>query len=346
MRYISLFSGIGGFDLGFDRAGMQCAMQVERDKNALSVLSKHWPNVPKLEDVHEVTTRIAPAIDLICGGFPCQDVSVAGKRKGLAGERSGLWFEFRRIIDELKPGWVVIENVPGLLSSNGGRDMGTIVGNLAEFGYWWAYRVLDAQYYGVPQRRRRVFIVASLGTGSPQEVLFEPESSPWDTPPRRETRSHIAAATQHGFNNFGIKNIAGALSTSGQRIDDDTETFIANTFNGDTGGADDNDAQGNHLVTCFTPWDNQTKRIHNPALPAPTLAGSDGGGGQRFPYFATQIGVRRLTPLECERLQGFPDGWTAGQSDSARYRQLGNAVAVPVAYWLGHRITRIAQYYT
>ena len=387
MKYISLFTGIGGFDLGFDLVGMQCALQVEKDKNAQFVLNNRWTNVPKLEDVRNVTTETALAVDLICGGFPCQDVSVAGKREGLAGERSGLWFEFRRIIDELKPKWVVIENVPGLLSSNDGRDMGAVVGGLAKCGYWWAYRVLDAQFYGVPQRRRRVFIVASLTAGNPQKVLFEPDSSPWDTPPSRETGQKIAGAitSRFGRNSGGANDdldgnrliafapqaggrtglninvelsgtlqenqkmavafqqntrdevrlmngdgqIAGALSAQpGMK----QQNYITNAFTGYTGGADDNDAQGNHLVTCFTPWDVQTKRIHNTAHPVPTLAGSNDGN------FTTETGVRRLTPLECERLQGFPDGWTAGQSDTQRYRQLGNAVAVPVAYWLGKRI--------
>lgn len=377
MRYISLFTGIGGFDLGFDEAGKQCVLQVEKDKNAQFVLNSHWPDVPKLENVKDVTTKTAPAVDLICGGFPCQDVSVAGKCEGLAGSRSGLWFEFLRIITELKPQWVVIENVPGLLSSNGGRDMGAVVGGLAKCGYWWAYRVLDAQFYGVPQRRRRVFIVASLTAGNPQKVLFEPESSPWDTPPSREAGAGFAAAiterTREAGRTLEMQNdLAYALTNPGsggrphsrliafqQNTRDEVrlmngdgqiagalpaqpgmkqQNYIANAFNGYTGGADDNDAQGNHLATCFTPWDAQTKRIHNPAAPAPTLAGSDGGGGQRLPNFATQTGVRRLTPLECERLQGFPDNWTAGQSDTQRYRQLGNAVAVPVAYWLGKRI--------
>ena len=133
-----------------------------------------------------------------------------------------------------------------------------------------------------------------------------------------------------------------ARQAKGGFTDPVSDNIITTAFNGYTGGPDDNDAQGGHLVmAAVTPWDYQTKRIHRINGAAPTLAGSDGGGGQRFPNFATSHGVRRLTPIECERLQGFPDGHTAGQSDSARYRQLGNAVAVPVAEWLGRLIVEV-----
>lgn len=209
LTYGSLFSGIGGFDLGFDLAGMRCAWQVENDERAQSVLTNHWPDVKKHEDVRDVGKRNLEAVALICGGFPCQDVSLAGRREGLAGERSGLWFEFIRIIEELKPQWVIVENVAGLLSSNGGRDMGTIVGGLAKCGYWWAYRIVDAQYHGVPQRRRRVFIVASLTRGRPQEVLFERESSPWDTPPLREAWPGVAGGIEKGSSNVRQSGEAG-----------------------------------------------------------------------------------------------------------------------------------------
>src|SRR3990167_6826375 len=157
MKYASLFSGIGGFDLGFDRAGMECVLQVEQDNSCLGILARHWPKVKKVNDVRKIKRVSA---DLICGGFPCQDVSVAGKRAGLDGERSGLWFEFHRIVTEVRPRWVVVENVPGLLSSNAGRDFAVILRGLVECGYGVCWRILDAQYFGVAQRRRRVFVVA------------------------------------------------------------------------------------------------------------------------------------------------------------------------------------------
>lgn len=155
MKVGSLFSGVGGFDLAFERAGFEIAWQCEIDRHASAVLKRHWPDVRLIGDVHDIGPGDGP-IDVLVGGFPCQDLSVAGRRAGLAGERSGLFFEFARCIETLAPEWVVIENVPGLLSSNGGRDMATVVGTLGKLGYGWAYRVLDAQYDHLAQRRERV----------------------------------------------------------------------------------------------------------------------------------------------------------------------------------------------
>src|SRR3990167_5769396 len=137
MKFISLFSGIGGFDLAFERAGFICDTVCEIDKQVQTVLRRHFPHARLIDDVRKVgkESHERKSIDLICGGFPCQDVSIAGKRAGLAGKRSGLWFEFARIIDELEPQWVVIENVPGLLSSNRGRDFAEIIQWLVKRGY-------------------------------------------------------------------------------------------------------------------------------------------------------------------------------------------------------------------
>ena len=194
----SLFSGIGGLDLGLERAGMDVRWQCEIDKAARSVLRRHFPDATLYDDVTTFGGEGEP-VDLICGGFPCQDLSVAGRRAGLAGERSGLFYEFMRIASELAPRWLLIENVPGLLSSNGGRDMGAVLGTLGELGYGWAYRVLDAQYFGVAQRRRRVFIVGCLGDAArAAQVLLEPESCSGDSPPRREAGTRTAASVIKG----------------------------------------------------------------------------------------------------------------------------------------------------
>lgn len=190
MKALSLFSGIGGFDLAMERAGIEVVGMCEIDKNAGTVLKEHFPNATLHTDVRNVGKEQYErgSIDVICGGFPCQDLSIAGKRAGLAGERSGLWFEFARIIDELEPRWVIIENVPGLLSSNKGADFAVILQWLAQRGYGVCWRVLDARYFGVPQRRRRVFIVGSFGTGSSAEVLFESESLSRDPAESRKKR--------------------------------------------------------------------------------------------------------------------------------------------------------------
>lgn len=293
MRVGSLFAGIGGFDEGFRRAGMTTVWMVEIDPWCRRVLARHFPEAQLYEDVRTVGRDELEPVDLICGGFPCQDLSVAGRRAGLAGERSRLFFEFARILDELRPRWVVIENVPGLLSSNGGRDMGTVLGALAELGYGYAYRVLDAQYFGVAQRRRRVFIVGCLGDWrSATEVLFEPESCERDTPPRR-TAGRVAAALPASG--------AGTSRTGNERTE--VSFLVAQTLLGKANSSHD------HTREMFG-------------------------------------AVRRLTPRECERLQGFPDDWTLIDGDrtpdAPRYRALGNAVAVPVAEWIGRRIMRVA----
>ena len=176
---VSLFAGVGGFDLALERSGVKVVASVEIDKKASAMLAKHFPDSQLFGDITEVTGEqliaagFDPANGIITGGFPCQDLSVAGKRAGLAGKRSGLFWEICRLLDETGAQNFILENVPGLLSSNNGRDMAAVVEALVERGYRIAWRVLDAQYFGVPQRRRRVFIVGSLGDNgrAPEEVL-------------------------------------------------------------------------------------------------------------------------------------------------------------------------------
>ena len=430
LAFASLFAGIGGFDLGFERAGMVCKWQAEIDVRASEVLKLRFPGVLNLGDVRNVTKETATTPDVICGGFPCQDVSVAGKREGLAGERSGLWFEFHRVLSELRPQWAVIENVPGLLSSNGGRDFAVILRGLAQIGYLSAWRVLDAQYYGVAQRRRRVFIVASLGDGRAAEVLFERESLSWDTAPSREAGQGVARNAQasigidselnatkemigtiqshqsggselftfqntgHGWWNEGpvgqtvrtpdgggsleanvvahsqYGQVAGTLSARfdsspcadrGQNV----VAYSTNTVDDSRKDRPDGGMYVREINTALTPSSKgqtvvaydirnqsetgdkthplQAKESGRYSLnyqPVLAFQPSDVGKADGIATVCNS-GVRRLTPTECERLQGFPDGWTDnGQSDSARYRQLGNAVCVPVVEWIGKKIAR------
>lgn len=200
LRALSLFSGYGGMDRGLEQAGIEVVGQCEIDKDCIRVLEHHWPNVRRWTDVRAVNAdsvgRADEAdtrgqgvgavagecehagrpegelrIDIIVGGFPCQDVSVAGKRAGLDGARSGLWFEFHRIVRELRPKYVLVENVPGLLSSNEGRDFAVILDGLGELGFAVSWAVLDSQHFGVPQRRRRVFIVAGPSIERTEAVL-------------------------------------------------------------------------------------------------------------------------------------------------------------------------------
>jgi DNA (cytosine-5)-methyltransferase 1 len=280
VKFLSLFDGCHMFGLGARRAGFGCAGTSEIDTHAANVTRYHYPNTPQLGDVRDVGATDA---DLIIGGFPCQDLSVAGDRRGLAGERSGLFWEIVRIARESSPRWLLLENVPGLLSSNGGRDMGAVLGALGELGYGWAYRVFDAQHFGVPQRRRRVFIVGCFGDARRAgEVLFEPESVRGNPTPRRQEAGAIPPLALHHTQH----PITGRVS---------------------------------HCI-----------------------------GTESTVSVATRDGVRRLMPVECERLQGLPDDWTRygrredGEvyelADGPRYKMIGNGGYVGAVEWIARRI--------
>ena len=300
MRAFSLFSGVGGLDMGFERAGIETVLQAERDPWCLEVLAKHWPETERVTDVRDV--RGVGGVDLVYGGFPCQDVSVAGKRAGLGGERSGLWFEFERVLRELRPRWAVIENVPGLLSSNEGRDFAVILDGLDELGFDVAWAILDAQHFGVPQRRRRVFVVAGPRGRGPEQVLSLCEGCGGNPAPGEAAGERVTGT------------LGGGAGQLGWSPDTDRMTFIPEI----AWALQERDAKG---------------------------ADSDTKVGHLLPQHAG--GVRRLTPLECERLMGWPDDWTrwtAGGkeiADSHRYRMAGNGVVASVAEWIGHRIVAV-----
>ena len=197
---VSLFAGIGGFDLAMQRQGVRVVASVEIDKNCNKVLAQHFPNTKQFNDITEVKgsdlieAGFTPDRGIITGGFPCQDLSVAGKRAGLAGARSGLFWEAARIVEETQSNWFVIENVPGLLTSNSGADFGVVIGTMADLGYGVAWRVLDAQYFGVPQRRRRVFIVGKRDPNSTSagEVLFKSQGSRGRTSQKQSQQQEVA----------------------------------------------------------------------------------------------------------------------------------------------------------
>jgi len=263
---VSLFAGVGGFDLAMQRNGIDVVAAVEIDPKARAVLARHFPETTLFNDVTEVTgddlrsAGFIPDRGIITGGFPCQDLSVAGRRAGLAGARSGLFWEIVRLVDDLAPRWLVLENVPGLLSSNGGRDMGVVLGALGDLGYGFAYRVLDAQHFGVPQRRRRVFIVAGRRAGAadhagPVSVLLEPEGVRGNPAPRDAAGQDVAGTLGGGAGERGwspdtdrmtfvpvkpdslslsqlassaaMQQVASTVTTgTGQRMDPDTESLV------------------------------------------------------------------------------------------------------------------------
>jgi DNA (cytosine-5)-methyltransferase 1 len=448
---VSLFAGIGGFDLAMERAGINVVASVEWDKHAQSVLTRRFPNTKLYGDITGVTGEqlinagFNPANGIITGGFPCQDLSVAGRRAGLGGSRSGLFWEICRLLDETKAQSFILENVPGLLSSNEGRDMGTVIRALEERGYSVAWRVLDAQHFGVAQRRRRVFIVGNLGDEwrTPAEILAIGESSARYLEQSNTKRKDPTYKTSDGTGSnslIGFETVGSLQASdykfpqqqqvhenkiviqpfvkivrSGARAEDGSlpaevwaERDTAPTLN-----VMDNNGESRATVlnvdsTFFYAKSHQDVRIQGEVIN--TLAATMGTGGGNTPMVHaiqnTVIGrkdtsgpqgkgygnegdpmftldttsphaiafqlsgdrsnpsvsvsdkaycipanpmsdrgqsvqysstVRRLTPTECERLQGFPDGWTEGQADSHRYKQLGNAVAVPVVEWIIQR---------
>ena len=199
---VSLFAGVGGFDLAMQRQGVKVVASVEIDKKCNEVLAQHFPDATQFTDVTTVTGKdlidagFTPRTGIITGGFPCQDLSVAGKRAGLAGERSGLFWEIARIVDETQTEYFIIENVPGLLSSNKGAEFGVVIGTMADLGYSLGWRVLDAQYFGVPQRRKRVFIVGRRGADStsPAEILFNNQGSRRSASQKQQEREVITGS--------------------------------------------------------------------------------------------------------------------------------------------------------
>lgn len=224
LTLVSLFDGIGGFPLAFERAGARTVATVEIDPAAAAVSARHFPHATQFDDVTKVSADdlravgFVPERGIITAGWPCQDFSVAGRRAGLDGARSGLWWEVAHILADLRPRWFLGENVPGLLSSvctpeceggcmeTHGGAMGAVLGSLADLGYGVAYRVLDAQHFGVPQRRQRVFIVGHLGGpwSAPAQVLLEPESSGGDSAAGSETGARVAAGASSSFDGAGI----------------------------------------------------------------------------------------------------------------------------------------------
>ena len=398
----SLFSGIGGFDLGLERAGHRVLWQVEVDKRCRQVLRRHWPDVDLYEDVRDVGRTNLTPVDLICGGFPCQDLSVAGRRAGLDGARSGLWFEFHRIVHGLRPTWVLVENVPGLRSSDEGGDLALIIRGLAELGYVGAWRSPDSQYFGLAQRRERIYLLACRDprAGCPAEVLALAEGMSGHPAPSREAGARVAGGAQgssgdegggvraYGGNRTGGPiDVATALNAHGGphgRQDFESETFLlAPTLR--VGGREQGagSSYDNTPVVAY----RKAQKAHDPddcerweeAEQTETLAGHGTTTGEIALAYDMQndrtgelcgtlqgeaqrtgnrgYGVldtipRRLQPIECERLQGFPDDWTRYADDGTeikdgpRYRMLGNAVSVPVAEWIGRRFPTTTPDYT
>ena len=327
----SLFDGIGGWLLAARHAGVTPVWASEIEPFPQSVTARHLPEVKQLGDITQIDPDEIEPVNIICAGSPCQDLSIAGKRKGLDGERSGL---FRAAVDLVRrmrertagkyPRFFVWENVPGAFSSNKGADFRAVLEEIGQTeipmpknGKWAnagmaelpqcqiAWRVLDAQYWGVPQRRRRIFLVADFAADGrcAEEILFEQESVSWDT------------------------------------------VAITGAGKGTAGGT----ANGTRIAVYDMTHANEVMRPVKDGI-VPTLNARMGTGGNQVPVAhiygaqaASSSIVRRLTPTECERLQGLEDGYTDGGSDTARYKALGNGMAQPCADYVIRRIVECAK---
>ncbi len=427
--------GIGAAHVAWQPLGWECAWTSEIEPFPAAVVDHHWKlkNVGDMTKLTEEQLHHEGPISLLVGGTPCQSFSVAGLRKGLEDPRGNLALRFTQLVGVLRPTWVVWENVPGVLSSAGGRDFGTFLGALGELGYGFAYRVLDAQWFGVAQRRRRVFVVAhARDWRRAAAVLFERESVRRDNPPSRAKGQGATAAASSGTGGGSIVNAvcskrskgtggpagdecqnlvafhhtqdpissqdglvhclgtgsSGGCATAavafthsgysnkpawitGDRTDclpssghgDSSHQGIgvmqplgvdfqncANT--GDVSGTLMGEAQkkggeaGHGVMQPVAFRENQRAEVE---YVDPPHALASGGGKPGQGYCGVQIGmaVRRLTPRECERLQGFPDDYTAiiyrnkPAADGPRYKALGNSMAVPVMRWIGQRIAEV-----
>lgn len=325
MKYFSMFSGIGGFELGIHRAveraeiardsdvtinmpdfesrneegrlRADCIGFSEIDKYAIKIYESHFGGHKNYGDANKIDPGTLPDFDLLVGGFPCQAFSIAGKRLGFDDTRGTLFFDIARILKVKRPRLCLLENVKGLLSHDSGRTFKTIVTTLAELGYAVEWQVLNSKNHGVPQNRERVFIVGHIGEFCGREVFPVGEG---DGVP---------------VQGVGTEPASGEHSTA----------ITTNYRKGVHSGGE------TYALIKATQSLPDAQRVREIDGLATTLKGLGGGQGAKTGLYRTEgMRIRRLTPVECERLQGFPDGWTAGVSDSQRYKTLGNSVTVNV----------------
>jgi DNA (cytosine-5)-methyltransferase 1 len=339
----STFTGVGGADIGFEQAGFTISWQCELDAWKRTILASHWPDVQIFDDI--TTMLDPPPVDILIGGFPCQDLSVAGQRKGFTGERSILAFEFLRLAESIRPRWLVLENVPGLLSSSGGADFARLIDEVVACGYGVAWRILDARFFSVPQRRRRVFIVARrtdalIDSAEASRLALRAlrESGDGDIAPGWKSRQDAPRGLTEGARGSCVcePDPAGSLTKRyGKGVNstlDDGSIVIS-----DGGGLAFRKSRRAQSMTDDETW---VEGDH-----ANTLNSFDAGDVRTTHAVVSKLGPRRLSPTECERLMGWPDEWTAPEGvkapDSKRYAACGDGIVAPVAFWIADRIKMI-----
>ena len=287
----SFFAGIGGFDVAFGKHGFSTALLCEINPFCNQILNRHWPDVQKAGDINEITEEEIPDSEVWCGGFPCQDISVArgaSARLGLKGKQSGLFYRFAELIEVKMPEVVIIENVAGLFTSNKGRDFGVILQTLSSMGYGVSWRLLNSRYFGVPQSRTRVYLCGWRNNPiKALNVMFDKD---------------------------------GATKPKNERAD-----FITEESN-----------------------PNEYPKVPKVAYCLAASSGRHTGTDWSRTYVVCKNGVRRLSPIESERLQGLPDNWTSPTEDAIndenintlRYTAIGNAVTVPVVEWIADKVKK------
>ena len=385
MRYGSVCSGIEAATVAWHPLGWKAAFFSEIEAFPRAVLEHHY-ETPVHGDFTTIGENEYGAIDLLVGGTPCQSFSVAGLRKGLDDDRGNLALEFLRLADRKRPAWLVWENVPGVLSSSGGRDFGAFLGGLGELGYGWSYRVLDAQYFGVAQRRRRVFVVGYLGDWRPPAaVLFERHSLQGHPAPSREAGKGFAervapCLSESGGNARPGDNLQSTgylhIMSSGQANAEIARELspalncnrdgapiafggdIARTLSARYDSSPCSDRGMDVVAQCVEVLairgrgNGRNIETRQDGTANAILTPNGGRDGMGVGAIRNGMQVRRLTPVECERLQGFPDGYTAipyrnkaedSCPDGPRYKALGNSMAVPVMRWIGERINMVNQ---
>ena len=376
MKFIDLFAGIGGFRYGLQKVEIEsesssdhesgasqhgqrafhCVWSNEWDKYANQIYKKHYGECDT-RDIRTVDTKDIPDHDLLCAGFPCQSFSIAGKRLGFEDTRGTMFFEIARIIRDKRPRYFLLENVKGLLSHDEGKTFQTILGVLSDLGYEYQWQVLNSKNFGVPQNRERVFIVGHLRETSRPEVFPIGESysiSHQTKYAEQAGRSRISStidARYGSLRNAGetyLHYIGGIRGKRDMWLKDDKQNSrnfsqgqrvyssdgIASTIAGNAGGL--GGKTGLYAIPVLSP-DRMEKRqngrrFKNDGDPAFTLTSQDKHG------VYDGLNIRRLTPVECERLQGFPDNWTEGISDTQRYKCLGNAVTTLVITEIGRKL--------
>ena len=321
MRYLSVCSGIEAASAAWEPLGWHPVGFAEVDPFCSALLAQRFPNVTNYGDLNGFEKWEIEPFDVLIGGTPCQSFSLAGKRAGLDDPRGDLAMVFLGLARRTRPRWIVWENVPGVLSSGGGRDFGALLGTLVDIGYGFAYRVLDAQYFGVPQRRRRVFVVGHLGDATrATQVLFEPQGSRGDLAKGGASGQVAATVARASAQDRGRDEVTHTI-TPRVRLSHEEPLVACSQVSPP-------------LLNSY--GKGRTHRLHGACVDTMLSLVTN--------TIASGSAVRRLTPRECERLQGFHDDWTLityrGKPalDGPRYAAIGNSMAVPVIRWIGKRI--------